>query len=982
MEAKPHFTRKVVGIVLASVFAGLAAAVTIALQFDEVSTLATRVLGGNEDTVPEEVKAATDAEALALADQIVGEGAVLLENDGLLPFDRGVTQVNVFGWASVDWRGGGSGSGGIDSTDVGLIDALNAYGIRTNTRLTEMYRSFKAPGQRRRTLSSTPEASSTLYEPSIGDETYYPAGLLQDARDFSDTAIVVLGRYGGESNDFTLEQYKVTTADGETQTDATRTSLDLSTEEEELLAYVCRSYPNVVVVINAANTLNLGYLDELRNVDAVLLAGYTGQYSARVLPKILWGEVNPSGRTVDTWTNDLTSAPSYASSSENVGVYAGAEGLYPAQSWIYNGNLGLDGDDALYQQVSYLDYSEGVYVGYKWYETADAEGFWDGRSGAHGEGYDAVVRYPFGYGLSYTSFAWEVVGGSQDGGFLGEETSVTVRVTNTGEVAGKDVVELYWSAPYLAGQIEKPALELGAFAKTRLLGPGESQELTLAVQTYDMASYDFSDANGNGFRGYELDAGTYEFSLRHDAHTPDDAPGATFSQLLATGRRYERDPVTGAEVKNRFTGSYAADGVGIDGSDTGQDVRYLSRADFSGTYPETASTRVMPESVAAYNLFTDEDAAEAWAASAEMPGTNFGRGLLVEEDGVITDLGRALGADFDDPRWENVLDELSPAQMRRLVTYGYSGTGRLDAVGKDYEAKEADGPAQIGGFIPLNPGLGFPCTVVLAQTWNAELANLEGRVMGEQATQRGSSGWYAPACNLHRSPFGGRNYEYWSEDGVLSGVMCGNVVSGAADAGVYCYVKHLVCNDGEAYIYRDGVYTWMTEQTLRETYLEPFRIVVESYDATAVMSAYGRIGAVWTGGSHTLVSDVLRGEWGFDGCVITDFTDHYEYMNGDQMLLAGGDLWMNLYGKLRGSTNQAALVQELRRASKDVLYTYLHARVRNEAYVAATGDEGALRPTTVTTSPLDWAVPLVDVAAAGLLVLAVWRLRVGRRERG
>jgi beta-glucosidase len=976
---KPHLVRKSFGLVLAVLFAVVVFALAAVTGSGMVGQLVVRFLGTPSEGVSSEVMTETDDATKAAADQVESEGAVLLANDGTLPLSSDTKKVNVFGWASIDWQGGGSGSGGVGSVDVDFIEALNAAGIETNTELTKMYEDFEAAGQRPRALSSKPEESSVLYEPSVSNSTYYSESLLANAKEYSDTAIVVLGRYGGESNDWPLKQYKVTEKGGDVVVDDTRTALDLSAEEEELLAYVGANYENVVVVINAANAMGLGSLETTDGVDAVLLAGYTGQYSAEALPAILWGETNPSGRTVDTFAYAFDSAPSYANASENVGAYTDADGLYPADGT----EIGNFSKTEPYTQVSYVDYSEGIYVGYKWYETADAEGYWANVSNEYGDGYDGVVQYPFGYGLSYTSFDWEVVDAPADGSALGDSTSITVRVTNTGSVAGKDVVELYYSAPYTAGGIEKSSVVLGDYAKTKLLEPGESQEITLTVSTRDMSSYDCYDANGNGFAGYELDPGSYTLSLRHNAHEVDDAAGATVTLSLGENLQYATDATTGAEVTNRFTGEDAVDGVSLDGSTTGEAISQLSRADFAGTYPAVASTRKMTSDVAALNLYTTEDAQNTWserdAAGAIMPTTGADNGLAIEENGIITELGRELGSDASSSKWDDLLDQLTVEEMENTVLNCYSGTGAIASVGKDNEAKDADGPSQIGGFVPINPGTGFPCAVVIAQTWNVELANQMGLLEGQQAAQRGYSGWYAPACNIHRSPFDGRNFEYYSEDSLLSGRMCGNVVAGAKDAGIYCYVKHFICNDGESYVYRDSVYTWMSEQTLRETYLEPFRILIEEYGGTALMTSYNRIGAVWSGGSEALITDILRAEWGFEGSVITDFSDHPVYMNGNQELAVGGDLWMNLMGgSLVSEPESASYVSALRSATKHVLYTYLNARVTNENYVATSGNANAARPaSSALSTPVPAVMTVLRVVAVALLALTVWRLVVG-----
>ena len=347
--------------------------------------------------------------------------------------------------------------------------------------------------------------------------------------------------------------------------------------------------------------------------------------------------------------------------------------------------------------------------------------------------------------------------------------------------------------------------------------------------------------------------------------------------------------------------------------------------------------------------------------------------LKIEDNGKTTDLGFQLGADFNDPQWDVLLDELTVDEMENMYINAYGGLAELKSVGKA-KSKDADGPAQIGGFTGMGAGTGFPSSSTLAQTWNAELAQEEGRTIGTQALQNGYTGWYAPATNMHRSPFNGRNYEYYSEDSLLSGVICGNTVQGANQAGVYTYVKHFICNDGESGIYRDSVYTWMTEQALRETYLRPFQMLVEDYDAVGLMSSYNRIGAVWAGGSKALLTGILRDEWGFDGAVITDYCDHHSYMNGDQALRAGGSLWMAGFigGEMAFETGSNSYLQALRRAAKETLYMYLHVRVTNRDYAESIGDTTAVRH-AFTTSMFGWRhlVALIDIVAVVLFVLAV-----------
>lgn len=600
---------------------------------------------------------------------------------------------------------------------------------------------------------------------------------------------------------------------------------------------------------------------------------------------------------------------------------------------------------------------------------------------------EGVVQYPFGYGLSYTDFDWEVTDASANVTSLTKDGEVTVKVkvTNKGSVAGKDVVELYYTAPYITGEIEKSSVELGAFAKTEELQPGESQELTLTIPVENMASYDAYDSNHNGFAGYELDAGDYIFTVRHDAHTVDDDANATIVCTLSANVQYPTDKVTGAEVSNKFTGSDAVDGVSLDGIDSEQNIVYLTRADFEGTFPkENVDTRAMTDNVKALNLYTAEMAEDFIKDTDEPVTTGAKNGLKVEEDGYITELGYQLGKNYDDPQWDSLLDQLTKEEMENLYLHGYVRNNELPSIGKP-TTREVDGPSQAGSFNQASFGTGYPNAGTMAQTWNAELAGIYGQSIGQQAAHLGYDGLYAPATNMHRSPFDGRNYEYYSEDSLLSGTMCGKTVEGAKQAGIYMYVKHFICNDGESGMYRDAVYTWMTEQALREIYLKPFQMLVEDYGATALMSSYNRIGAVWAGGSEALLTSILRDEWGFHGAVVTDYSDHQNYMNGDQSLRAGGSLWMDGWlsnGAFFCETSSNTYMQQLRRAAKNVIYMYLNARAVNQDY-AQTVDASILKPATIPNFAW-WKCVLgaVDVVVVLLFALSVRAVAKDKKRKG
>ncbi len=918
-----------------------------------------------------------------LAMRIEEEGIVLLQNkDNTLPLSKDVKKVNVFGWSSTQWINGGSGSGRCTPMTTDFLAALKEAGVDYNEDLTKMYRDFL--GERpfasiaQGSLNSYPEDLCRLYEPSVSDGNYYTQALLDGAKEYSDTAIVVLGRFTGESNDAPTVQYKQTTKGGDIIEDASRTYLDLSAEEE-LLAYVGENFANVIVLVNTTNTMALGPIETIPGVDAALLVGGTGDKAAKAIPEVLFGDVNPSGHVTDTYAYDFRTAASFANiGKDGTGAYTNGVGLYPYDGTT-NGNLGVNGG-VPYEQVSYVDYVEGIYIGYKWYETADAEGYWDSVSNDYGQGYEGVVQYPFGYGLSYTSFDWKIVNATSGALDQNGAVDVTVKVTNTGSVAGKDVVQLYYAAPYTPGGIEKSAKVLGDFAKTGLLQPGGSEEVTLTLDVYDMASYDCYDSNSNGFMGYELDAGEYTFYISRNAHESVDE----FTCSLSSGVEYAVDPATGAPVGNVFTGSDAVDGVSLDGSDSDANIVYLTRADFEGTFPtKRTPDRALTDNAKALNLFTAE-MAEAWIDPNDEPITTGAKnGLSVtNSDGSISDLGLKLGADYNDPQWEDLLDQMTIEEMTDLTLHGYVHTAAVPSIGKP-RTQDLDGPTQVGSFSwnGLN-GTGFPNPVTLAQSFNKDLMHEFGLVNGAEARQLGVNGLYAPAANMHRTPFGARNYEYYSEDSYLSGVCATLTVKGELEAGTFVYVKHFICDDADSYIYRDSVYTWMTEQTLREIYLSPFRMMVQEGGCTGLMSSYNRLGAVWSGGSSALLNSVLRDEWGFKGAVITDYADHHAFMNGDHMIRNGGDLWMDGWlsdGTYDYETTSNSFQQALRKASKNIIYMTLNAEAVRADYAANGGE--SLYITQANQSLNQWLTALIVFDVVVIAAEAVYFILRAKKSK-
>lgn len=921
-------------------------------------------------------------EGAELAVQVEQEGIVLAKNDGILPLSAKEKKVNVFGWAATHWVKSGDGSGRVTYIKTDFLQALEESGVAVNEDILDRYEYFRSSDrdQAGNALGSLPEEFCRLYEPSIEDTSVFSSSVLDKAEAYSDVAFVVIGRTGGESNDAPKTQYKQNKKNGEIVTDGSKTYLDISTEEEELLAYVGANYGKVVVIVNSTNTMNLEFMDRIPGLDACLIVGATGGYGARAIPQILYGELSPSGRTTDTYAYDFATNPVFANCGlEGEGAYTNGEGLYPYN--IINMNTGKG---EKYERVSYVDYAEGIYVGYKWYETADAAGYWEDVDNEYGKGYEGVVQYPFGYGLSYTTFRRELVetkpasGASLRGD---EEITVKVRVTNTGRHAGKEVVQLYFTPPYTEGGIEKASVNLAAFAKTATLKPGEAQELTLTLSAEDMASYDMSDGGA-----YVLEKGEYALTLMKNAHEPAEIANgeAVFAYSVGEDVRYTKDSFSGNAIGNKFTGAAALDGVALDGSDSGADITYLSRADFAGTFPaEKAPDRAMAENVMRLNLPDDETAASWIDPDDTAPAMGERNGLRVTQNGKVTELGLALGKDFNDERWDDLLDQLTLKEMLELTLHATYYTKAVTSIAMP-QIRSIDGPSQYGSWgAVINTTTAFPMPTVLGQSWNAALAYTYGLAMGKEAGANGYDGWYGPGINLHRSAFGGRNYEYYSEDGFLSGIMCANTVRGAKNAGVFSFIKHLALYNQESM--RDGLYIWMTEQSLRETYLKSFKIAIQEGGATGLMTAYNRIGAVWTGGSYALITGIIREEFGFDGAIITDYSDHHDMMCGDSMIYAGGDLWMDDFNgtgryQFREWQSSNTFKQNLRTASKHAIYAWLNALYTNDVYNESEDAEEIVK--TVSGMGFSWWIPvLVVIDVLAVAGCALWVYRAVLREK-
>jgi len=735
-----------------------------------------------------------------VAEEIANEGIVLLKNaDDLLPLTSG--KLNVFGYAAYNIRYGGSGSGGGDaSSATDLFAGLSNAGIAYNETLDAFYRAQKDISQKGSSNGLISVLVTMLGRP-ITDEPaidYLSHDVLAQAKDYSDTALVVIGSDGVEATDFT------------------RDALKLTKNRSDLLDQVCANFDNVIVVINAGNAMELGFFDQYPSIKAALWIGTPGPRGCLSLGNILEGKVNPSGRLTDTYAYDAASSPA----SVNFGDYK------------YDNIEGM----------SFINYNEGIYVGYRYYET---------RYLGDEAGYKAAVQFPFGYGLSYTSFDWKTT----DFSATGDTVNVSVAVENTGNVPGKDVVEVYFSAPYTAGGIEKSAIELAGYAKTNQLAPGESETVTVSFPLRDMSSYDMKDT-----QAYVLDAGEYAVKIGRSVHDIVDQKTLTVPETIV----YKTDEVTETELSNLF-------GYGDGG------LTYLSRNDWTGTFPNNDNLSHVASDAALSGAAGQQPAADESA----MPTTGADNGLLLKD---------LKGLPYDDAKWQSFLDQFTAAELKEVFVNAAYRTVPVERLGIP-QAILLDGPAGINSLFSKVTAMSYPTEVVLASTWNNDLIYRFGEAVGAEANAYGVSGWYAPGMNLHRTPQGGRNFEYFSEEPLLSGKIAASMVSGAQSKHIIVTMKHFVLNDQETNA-RSGIYVWANEQAIRELYLRPFEITVKEGKVTGAMSSFVHIGYKWCGGNPELLEQVLRKEWGFVGVVTTDavlgnFMDaNLALHNGNDLMLA------------------------------------------------------------------------------------------------
>lgn len=813
----------------------------------------------------------TNEEAAEVAEEIMEDGIVLLKNESLLPLNE-TKKLNIFGWESINPAYGGAGSGGInDLYDiVSLNQGLENAGFSINQELVDFYNNYGADNPE----MSIQKQSWTLPEPPVDT---YSDELIKSAKEYSDVAVVVLSRKAGEGhNDIPMDVKKAAYDNNSDEYDDFPEGehyLQLSQTERDMVDMVCSNFDNVIVVYNGANQFELGFADEYPQIKSVVWCPGTGNVGFNALGKVFSGEVNPSGKTPDTFIYDMTTAPWWNNAEKT--------------EYTNLANLAVEGMNAGTAQVyapAFTNYVEGIYVGYKYYETAAQEGAID---------YDKTVQYPFGYGLSYTGFEQKMGELKEKDG----QISVDVEVTNTGDVAGKDVVEVYYKPSYTNGGIEKSSANLIEFAKTDLLQPGESQIVTATFSIEDMASYDENNA-----KAYVLEKGDYVISINSDSHT-------VLDQKTYTA---DKDVVYKGENKRASDDTEATNVF----EDAKGDVTYLSRADHFANYEEAtaapASAELGEPYVSEYHLNSNFDKTTYLNDEDVMPTTGADNGLTLAD---------MRDADYDDPRWEKLLDQLTVDEMANMIAMAGYQTAAMDSVGK-VATLDFDGPAAINNNFTGVGSIGFPIEVVVASTWNKQLAQAWGECMGKISQEMGAEGWYAPGMNTHRTAFGARNYEYFSEDGVLAGKMGAKAVEGARKYGVYSYIKHFALYEGNAKM----VSVWSNEQAIREIYLKPFEISVKQGGANAIMVSWSFLGDKWTGESSNLINTVLRDEWGFRGMALTDFfrNNGHGFMNADAALANGVDAMLSTFN---GEENNVAnpehptSVLQMRNACKNVMYT-------------------------------------------------------------
>lgn len=878
-----------------------------------------------------------------MGEKISNEGFVLMKNNGTLPLPK-KPKVTLLGRNAADPVYGGSGSGsvsldtvvdmktGLENAEFEINEAV--YSILADyasykTELSETGKQIRKYKNPKANIVMDSMISSSYYIGEMPVENYTEQAISSFSA-YHDAAIISIGRGGGEGGDLTrdMAEWDNNYLDGQHQ-------LELNYDEIQTVELAKKHFDNVIMVINSSAVMELGTLENDDGIDAIVWVGSPGQTGFNSLGHILDGTVNPSGKTADIYPRDFTKDPTFVNFGHN--KYSNID---------INNAIG-DG--------FYVQYEEGIYVGYRYYETAAKEGFLD---------YEKSVVYPFGHGLSYTDFSWEIVG--QEFGEVDGSLSVEVKVTNTGAThPGKDVVQLYFSPPYTKGGIEKSEVVLADFAKTSLLAPGESETVTLSLPVEDMASYDYKNN-----KAYTLEKGDYGIRIQSNSHQKKEGlDELTYTVKNTVLYQEENHRISDkSQVTNQF------DDVNSYFTDTPESgkITNMSRGDFAGTFPTEpmGADKVADEAII--------EGFQAYVASDHLDPNEEPPNDVAQSGLNLIDM---RGIPYDDPMWSTFIDQIPPKELATMLMDGAYNTKAIAGVGKPATV-ELDGPSGISAFMGSIHGTAYPSEVVMASTFHPELLYEFGQMIGDEALFYGVNGWYAPGMNIHRSPFGGRNFEYYSEDPVLSGKMATAVVSGTAEKGLYTFIKHFVLNDQETNRVNNGISVWANEQAMREIYMKPFEMTVkdakttlryhmdddgvldekEMSATTAVMSSFNRIGSTWAGGSSPLMETVLRGEWGFEGVAVSDFC-LYEYMYANQGVANGTDYFITFISmkSLEDSTSPTA-INDMKRCTHRLMYTVANSNAMN----------GIVPGTTVYYEMAGWKKVQIAVSIMILLGIVSW----------
>ena len=939
-----------------------------------------------------------------LAVEVEGEGIVMLENNGTLPLSKdNVEKVNVFGHGSIDWYIMSSGSemvGTKGHKSYDLNSALEKRGIEVNPELPAYYKAWHQADGDSTTIMTSLDSYFVIREPPLEYDTKYQE-IYDNAKSYSDTAFFVISRHAGENSDCPHYQNKLSSSDsthksGSTVKDEERDYLEISTEEEYALRQIAADFENVIVIENSTNNMTLDFFREINKdipngIDAILNVGVTGGQGALAIPDVVFGDVTPSGHMTDTTpVRPEYNITYYRSCAKHTRHYEGGK----SSDFFSKAGRG-SGGAAFYNYACYSEYTEGIYMGYRWFETADAEGFWD-RDPYNG--YDNVVQYPFGFGMSYTDFSWKFIEANKTNGSeieADERLTLKVEVTNTGNYKGKDVVQVYLTAPYTPGGIEKSYRKLVGYEKTPLLQPGDTCTIDIDVDTKDFKSYDDYDANNNGHTGYELEAGDYVLNFMTDAHhVKENVLPLTYQ--VSREIMIDKDEVTGETVETRFTGETAYEGMPIDGSSVDQGIEFVHRNNFPELLTDCEPNKPWtdklmerasdPEPIANYSYSRtmgdnwDNATEDYWGnpIPTTAPTWNSGGTDKLMENGQLTEIGMKCGEDYDAEEWNGILDQLDFDNSKKIVTENsnYAGRGMTEIGLRDSSNASAfkfeEGAAMIGGGLGQNDEINcpaYPGPTMGCQAWNRALTYKLGKSMGNDMNASGADGIFSPNCNLHRSTYGGRNCGYQSEDPILSGRYVSEIIKGISIYGRMTFVKHFVANDQD--FNRMANMAWMTEQTFRELYLRSFEEAVKNGGTVGIMTSFNRIGGIWTGGNEALIQGVLRREWGFRGQIITDMTENktnmdigFSFRFGGNLNLGGGNTVASAIGT--AATTPVRVQYRLREAMHEIAYAYCHAMWRNATYNASADPSEAIVSIPPKDAYLWWQPALVSIDAFAL----------------